>query len=460
MDFEAIVIGSGFGGSVAALRLGEAGVRTVVFERGRRWPIAPSEDTFAPSSSPDGRTVWLRTSWGGRPVARYVGVRDIVEANGMTVVQGAGVGGGSLVHAAITYQPARDMFRRSFGDTIDYAEMDRVYYPRVRNVLKSSPIPDDVLAAPCSDAARRFLDLAAAAGFRPRCLDVAVDWDIVREELTGAKTPSFSIGEFTTNSGAKNSLDRNYLAQAEATGFVEIRPLHRVVDIAERAHGGFRITFECLDETGTAVSSGALDCRRLVLAAGSLGTSELLLRARFKGTLTRLNESVGTCWGGNGDRFVPIEEERRMVTGAAFEHFDNPHGPVVVEDTPNARFAITLGSAAGTLRYDPARDGVTIDWPSHDSANTAATNATEHTNEIFEAQSGLPASGPCVATRTVHPLGGATIGRVCDAYGRVFGYEHLFVLDGALLPGTCGCANPSLTIAALAERAMDRIVSE
>src|SRR5689334_2750013 len=106
MDFEAIVIGSGFGGAVAALRLGEAGIRTVVFERGRRWPIAPSGSTFAPSSAPDGRSVWLRTKWGGKPVERHVGVRDVVEADGMTVVQGAGVGGGSLVHAAVTYQPA------------------------------------------------------------------------------------------------------------------------------------------------------------------------------------------------------------------------------------------------------------------------------------------------------------------------------------------------------------------
>src|SRR5258705_8897919 len=82
VDFEAIVIGSGFGGAVAALRLGEAGVRTLVLERGMRWPIRSSQDTFASSTSPDGRSAWLRTSWAGRPVDRYAGVRDIVEAKG------------------------------------------------------------------------------------------------------------------------------------------------------------------------------------------------------------------------------------------------------------------------------------------------------------------------------------------------------------------------------------------
>src|SRR5689334_18009071 len=110
MELEAIVIGSGFGGAVAALRPGEAGVHTIVLERGRRWPIAHRGDTFAPSTDPDGRSVWLRTSWAGRPVEKYVGVRDVFEAKDMTITQGAGVGGGSLVHAAITYQPSREMF--------------------------------------------------------------------------------------------------------------------------------------------------------------------------------------------------------------------------------------------------------------------------------------------------------------------------------------------------------------
>jgi cholesterol oxidase len=149
-----------------------------------------------------------------------------------------------------------------------------------------------------------------------------------------------------------------------------------------------------------------------------------------------------------------------MVAGVAFEHFDNPHGPVVMEDTPNVRFAITFGGVTGTLRYDPARDDVTLDWPSDHPANVEATKATAYTSELFETRNGLPRSGPCVSTRTVHPLGGAVLGRVCDTLGRVFGHEGLYVLDGALLPGTSGCANPSLTIAALAERAMQRIAVE
>ncbi len=460
MECEAIVVGSGFGGAVAALRLGQAGIRTIVLERGRRWPILPSGDTFAPSSKPDGRSAWLRTSFANTPIERYVGVRDIVQAEGMTIVQGAGVGGGSLVYAGFTYQPSRAMFERSLGDAVDFSEMERVYYPRALSLLGATPVPDDVLTAACAEGARRFLAHAATAGFLPRRLCLAVDWDVVREEIAGQRPASFSIGEFTTNSGAKNTLDKNYLALAETTGMVEVRPLHQVVGIAERPEGGYRVLLERIDEGGAVVERTALECRRLFLAAGSLGTSKLLLRARSQGALPRLSEHVGRGWGANGDRFVPIDQERRLISGVALEHFDNPHGPVVMEDMPDVRFAITFGGSSGTLRYDATRDDVTLDWPADDPTDVQATTATAYTNELFESRNGLPKAGSCVTTRTVHPLGGAVIGRVADSFGRVFGHDGLYVLDGALLPGTCGCTNPSLTIAALAERAMERIARE
>lgn len=116
-DFvPAVVIGSGFGGSVAALRLGQAAIDTVVLERGRRWPIREDGNTFATFENPDGRAYWLREQTGEaalgmpqlvKPIDRYVGVLEIVEGNGIYIGAGAGVGGGSLVFNALIVKPAR-----------------------------------------------------------------------------------------------------------------------------------------------------------------------------------------------------------------------------------------------------------------------------------------------------------------------------------------------------------------
>ena len=149
----ALVIGSGYGGAVAALRLAEAGIHTVVLERGRRWPITPAQDTFATFENPDGRAAWLsdHTVWPVLPPAPidvFTGNFERIEANGITVFTGAGVGGGSLVNNAILLQPRRKLFERVFPKAIDFDEMDELYYPRVRDVIEPEPIPEDVLIHP------------------------------------------------------------------------------------------------------------------------------------------------------------------------------------------------------------------------------------------------------------------------------------------------------------------------
>src|SRR5262245_42496636 len=239
-DFvPAVIIGSGFGGAVAALRLGQAGIDTVVLERGRRWPIRPDGNTFATFEQPDGRGYWLRDRTAEailglpqleKPIDRYVGVLEVIEGNGMYVGAGAGVGGGSLVFNAIIVKPRRELFERLFPREIDFGEMEDVYYPRVRQIIGSSPIPDDVLNTDYYLSSRVSLDQAIRAGFPSRLVDLAVDWDIVRDEIAGLRVPSAIAGQsfYGLNSGAKLSLDRNYLSRAEATGHVEILPQHNV----------------------------------------------------------------------------------------------------------------------------------------------------------------------------------------------------------------------------------------
>ena len=152
MDVEAIVIGSGFGGAVTALRLGEAGIETLVLERGRRWTIKdPTKDaTFATFKQPDKRAEWLNTvtktpAYEGIPIEKYTGILEIIEHGEYKFLVGSGVGGGSHAYGGILIQPPRELFEKVFPASVNYEEMDSIYFPKVHDVIGTSPIPDDIL---------------------------------------------------------------------------------------------------------------------------------------------------------------------------------------------------------------------------------------------------------------------------------------------------------------------------
>src|SRR5262249_53354815 len=148
---------------------------------------------------PDGRAYWLRDRTGeailGLPqlekrIDRYVGVLEVVEGNGIFVGAGAGVGGGSLVFNAIIVEPRRELFERVMPRGLGFDEFEDVYYPRVRRILGSSPIPEDILASEYYRSSRVSLDQAQTAGFPTRLVDLAVDWGIVRDEIAGRAAAS------------------------------------------------------------------------------------------------------------------------------------------------------------------------------------------------------------------------------------------------------------------------------
>src|SRR5262249_50874208 len=233
----ALVIGSGFGGAVASLRLAQAGVHTLVLERGRRWPITPEGNTFATFEKPDGRAAWLspfspivliEQQFGipPTPIDVFAGVFEGIQADGINVVVGAGVGGGSLVYNAITVQPRREVFERVFPRVIDYDEMNSVYYPRVKSIIKPAPIPQDILSTSFFQSTRVNFEQARRAGFSTRLVDLAIDWDVVREEINGTRAPSAIAGQswYGLNSGAKKSPDRDYPDMAAESGRLENFP--------------------------------------------------------------------------------------------------------------------------------------------------------------------------------------------------------------------------------------------
>ncbi|RUS93992.1 cholesterol oxidase [Dulcicalothrix desertica PCC 7102] len=475
---EAVVIGSGFGGAVASLRLGQAGIETVVLERGRRWEITDAGDTFCTYQKPDGRSSWLSPTTpsllGGTPIDVYTGVLDVKVGDGITAWRGAGVGGTSLIYGGITYQPTQELFYQVFPRSIDYEELNRVYYPRVRSILKPSAIPDDILATQFYLTSRIVLEQAAKANLKARKYDMNIDWDIVRQEIAGQKVPSTIVGAlfYGINSGANQSLDRNYLKMASSTGYVQIRPLHVVTEIEEADNNRFRVVCNQINEQGVVINKKTIVCRYLFLAAGSIGTTELLLRAKNTGKLRRLSEQVGKLWGNNGDALSIVATSRQtnptqggLVT--VIEDFDNPISPVVLEQFPfpgapegaYVALSLALSKPEGYLKYDASKQTANLVWPKNSANNQKIQNAVLDTYQRFNQANGTSLAQPPDANTTAHPLGGATIGAVCNPYGRVHGYRNLFVVDGAFIPGSCACTNPSLTIAALAERSMDRFLN-
>src|SRR5512144_1300572 len=313
-----------------------------------------------------------------------------------------------------------------------------------------------------------------------------MDWDVVRQEIAGTKPASAIVGECTygMNSGAKNSVDRNYLARAEQTGKVEVLPLHVVTDIAEVDAWLNQTSANEIDTTGRVLRNTRFLTPNLFLAAGSPATPALLVKAKAKGTLARLPDSIGTKWGANGDSFgiragLPSTAPGGHVGGpgsVVVEHLDNPLGPITLENLPLPQAhlpdgtLVTIGMGLhppkGRLTYDAASDSVRLTWPADDPEVVRVADATRATYDLLNAKNTTdPANPPTTimfdTSLAAHPVGGVPLGEACSEFGEVRGYDGLYVIDGSLVPGgSTACTNPALTIAALAERCMDTIVQK
>jgi cholesterol oxidase len=480
-----LVIGSGFGGAITALRLAQAGQSVTVVERGYRWPSHPWRAIFANDTLPDGRAFWFRRN--ARMIAGNTtrfdllgGVIDATEYPTMTAWRAACVGGGSVVFTGVMIQPRQAYFDALLGSVVPYAELDRVYYPRVRQMLRLSPMPRDVYAGQAFGHSREWDRQVMAAGYAPVPTDSIFNWDVVRAETRLLGRPSATVGASNhgNSNGAKFDLNQNYLRYAEASGRARIFPGFEILSIGQEggryvAHGLLR------SPDGRQIATQTIACDRLFLAGGSIGTSHLLVKARATRTLPNLNEHVGAGWGTNGD--VLVVRSLGRITGltegtpsASMIHEARTGLPVTLENwyVPgiplNLSIIPSLGmvfdqSNRGSFAYDPQNGSVTLKWAPNGNADALAA-CREVNNRIAAASNTIPGAVPFIGdvsgmNWTAHPLGGAVLGKATDGYGRVVGHPGLYVMDGALLPGSAGAVNPSLTISALAERNIENIVA-
>lgn len=478
----AIVIGSGFGGAISALRLAEAGVSTTVLERGSRWPNDPWREIFTGDDLPDGRGFWHRTSFTGMnrvpmQFESFGGVLDCTEYSNIDVWRAAAVGGGSVVFTGAMVQPEKKYFDDLFRGTVDYAELNNTYYPRVRQMLRLSTMPGDIYGSESFTHSRAWDEQVRKAGYQTQAVDSIFNWDVVRAEIDGRSRPSATAARSNlgNSNGAKFDLNQNYLKYAEATGKARVYPGHRVESIAQDANGKFTVDISKLAPTGEVLSRRTITADQLYLGAGSIGTSELLVAARATGRLANLNEHVGQGWGSNGD--VGLARGASSISGTAqaapcaSRIFDDTDLPVTLENwyIPGIPFetgalaslGIVMDPTRAEFGYDAASGRVGLNWPANGNDHVlAAAGAVDHkiaqrAGSMFE----YGAIGYDAQARfTAHPLGGAVLGKATDNYGRVHGHRGLYVVDGAAMPGSSAASNPSLTISALAERNIEAIV--
>ncbi|WP_221350823.1 GMC oxidoreductase [Streptomyces beigongshangae] len=487
----ALVIGTGYGGSVAALRLAQAGVDVHMAEMGMAWDTpGPDGRIFANTTSPDYRSYWLRTRTKqplsnflgfpiDRDVPRHTGILDAEEMGGIIVYQGRGVGGGSLVNGGMAVTPRRENFGAVLP-SVAPDEMYSVYYPRANQGLGVGTVdPDWFETADCYQYARVGRKHAQRSGFPFVFVPDVYDWDYMEQEAAGTVPRSALAGEILYgNNHGKKSLQKTYLARAKATGRVVVSALHKVTSVTPAAGSRYTVVIDQLDTTGATTATKTVTADRVFFAAGSVGTSKLLVRLKATGALPGLNAEVGRGWGDNGNVMcgranhlwdptgalqsaIPCCGIDNWAAGGAFAEVAPL--PTGIETYASFYLSITRNPHRARFSWNAAAGKVDLDWqtawkqPSVDMARTIfdEINAKEGTIYRTDLFGTYKIWGDHL---TYHPLGGAVLNRATDNHGRLHGYPGLYVIDGALIPGNT-TVNPFVTITALAERNIEAIIA-
>jgi cholesterol oxidase len=520
LDYDVLVVGSGFGGSVAALRLVEKGYRVAVLEAGARF----ADEDF-PRTSFDVRRYLFR------PEAGLYGIQRIDPLHDCLVLSGAGVGGGSLVYANTLYEPLPAFYEDpAWAGITDWRAELAPHFDQARRMLG---VADNPLRTPSDEVMEQVAErMGVADTFRPTPVGVLFGGPgtepgaSVDDPYFGGAGPvrrtCLHCGECMTGCrhGAKNTLVKNYLHLAERLG-ARVLPMSTVTGVRPRDGGGYEVelrwTRAKLPRRG---SRRVLTAEQVVLAASALGTQRLLHRMRDEGHLPRLSDRLGHLSRTNSESILGAVARHRDVDysrGVAITSSFHPDADTHVEpvryghgsnlmcllqtvltdgDGPGPRWRTWLRELwvqrrrlgdLYDLRHWSERAVVALVMQSVDSSVTTFTRRVPGTRrrvltsrqghgtpnptwipagnraartmaEVMDGTAGGSVGDPFGMPLTAHFLGGCTIGEtpetgVVDPWHRVHGHPGLHVVDGSAVTANLG-ANPSLTIAAQAERAM------
>ena len=513
-DYDYIIVGSGFGGSVSALRLVQKGYRVLVLEKGKRWK---------PEDFP--KNNWNLKRWLWLPMLRFRGIFKITIMRHVGILSGVGVGGGSLMYANTLPRPRETFFNSgSWAGLADWKQELETHYLEAERMLGAAENPclydsDETLKA----VAKQFGKVDSFEPTRVAVFFGEPDEEVADPYFNGLgprRSGCNYCGSCMTGcpNNSKNTLDKNYLYLAEKGGaeVLSRKKVYRIKNIKNTGGvDGYEVYLK--DSFGLLRSRTRLTAGGVVLSGGVLGTVRLLLNMKSR-HLKNLSSQLGAQIRTNNESLALVHSQlkdkdfsRGVAIGSIFAPDEDTHlesvrygsgsgfwklmaVPLTHGKTMIGRLLKILGSFIfHPLRWfrvwfanDFAKESVILLFMQHlDStlrlkkglfnlrtllstgpAPSAfmplAKQLADSTGEEIKGSPFVMNTEALLGTPlTAHILGGCVIGAsaeegVIDSSHRVFGYEKLYVCDGSAISANPG-VNPALTITAMTERAMSLV---